>query len=107
MKFNYRARTKTGEMQTGIIEASSREGAVSILQKYGLYITALEKAESIPFYAKKIKFFENISQKDQVLFSRQLSIMFISRVPLVESLKTLASQIKNPISKIITGVLSS
>jgi len=109
MKFNYRARTKTGEMQEGIIEASSREGAVSILQKYGLYITALEEAEDVPFYAKKIKFFESVSQKDRVLFSRQLSIMFSARVPLVESLRTLASEIKNPyfrekISKITDDV---
>lgn len=96
MKFNYQARTKTGEIQAGIIDASSREGAVSILQKYGLYITALEEAEDVPFYARKIKLFENVSQKDKVLFSRQLSIMFSARVPLVESLRTLVNQTNNP-----------
>ncbi len=96
MKFNYQARTKTGEIQTGIIDASSREGAVSILQKYGLYITALEEAEHAPFYARKIKLFEKVSQKDKVLFSRQLAIMFSARVSLVESLRTLANQTNNP-----------
>lgn len=96
MKFNYQARTKTGEIQAGVIEASSREAAVSILQKYGLYVTILEEAEKVPFYAQKIKFLERISAKDRVLFSRQLSIMFDSKVPLVESLRTLASQTTNP-----------
>jgi len=95
MKFNYQARTKKGEIQAGVIEASSREAAVSILQKYGLYVTILEETEEVPFYVRKIEFFGRISQKDLVLFSRQLSIMFGSKVTLVESLRTLASQTKN------------
>ena len=96
MKFNYQARTKTGEIQTGTVEASSQEAAVVTLQRYGLYITALESSEEIPFYARRIKFLGTISQKERVLFSRQLSIMFASRVPLVESLRTLVDQTKNP-----------
>ena len=95
MKFNYQARTKKGEIQAGVIETSSREAAVSILQKYGLYVTILEEVEEIPFYAKRIAFLERISRKDLVLFSRQLSIMFGSKITLIESLRTLASQTKN------------
>lgn len=95
MKFNYQARTKTGEIQSGVIEASSKEVAVSILQKYGLYVTFLEESEEAPFYVKKIKFFERVSRKDLVLFFRQLSLMVAAEVSLVESLKTLASQTKN------------
>lgn len=95
MKFNYQARTKEGEIQTGVIEASSREAAVTILQKYGLYLTILEEVEEVPFYARRIKFFERVSRKDLVLFSRQLSIMFASKVTLVESLRTLANQVEN------------
>ncbi len=96
MKFNYQARTKTGQIQSGTIEAASREGAVALLQKYGLYITFLEKAEAVPIYAKRIKIFERISTKEVVLFSRQLSIMFSSKVPLVEALRVLSNQIENP-----------
>lgn len=96
MKFNYQARTKTGEVQSGVVEASSREAAVSTLQRYGLYVTALESIEEVPFYARKIKFLGTVSQKERVLFSRQLSIMFASRVPLIESLRTLADQTTNP-----------
>lgn len=95
MKFNYQARTKSGEVQSGVIEASSREAAVSILQRYRLYVTILEEVEEVPFYARRVKFFERISRKDIVLFSRQLSIMFGSKVTLVEALRTLADQIKN------------
>ncbi|HXK32333.1 MAG TPA: type II secretion system F family protein [Candidatus Paceibacterota bacterium] len=91
MKFNYQVRTKTGEIRAGQVEASSKEGAINLLQKYGLYVTFLEEAVQ-PFYATRIKLFEKISQKDVVLFSRQLSIMFRSKVPLVESLRVLSSQ---------------
>lgn len=95
MKFNYQARTKTGEIHAGVIEASSREAALLLLQKYGLYVTFLEEAVS-PVYAKRIKFFERVSQKDIVLFSRQLSIMFKSKVPLIEALRVISTQTKNP-----------
>ena len=96
MKFNYQARTKKGEIQSGTVEASSREAAIALLQKYGLYVTVLEEAEAPPIYARRIKFFERIPASDIVLFSRQLSILFKSKVPLVEALEVLAIQTKNP-----------
>ena len=94
MKFNYQARTKKGEIHTGNVEASSKEAAIALLQKHGLYVTFLESARP-PAYAKRVKVFERISRKDLVLFSRQLAIMFRSKVPLVESLKVLSLQIAN------------
>jgi len=95
MKFNYQARTKKGEIQSGVIEASSKEAAIFLLQRYGLYVTFLEEAERVPFYAKKIRLPGRISRKELVLFFRQLSIMFESKVTLLESLRTLSSQTKN------------
>jgi len=95
MKYNYQARTKKGEVQTGIVEASSREAAIVLLRKYGLYVTILEEATALPVYAKRLKLFEGITRQDIVLFSRQLSIMFKSKVPLVESLNVLSSQTRN------------
>ena len=91
MKFNYQARTKTGKIQAGRIEASDREAAFSILKSHGLYVTILEEI-SIPVYAKRLTFFQRASKKDVVLFSRQLSIMFKSNVPIVESFQTIAKQ---------------
>jgi len=94
MKFNYQARTKKGEIQAGVVEASSKEAAILLLQKYGLYITYLERTE-VPFYAREVEIFKRVSRRDIVLFSRQLSIMFASKVSLVEALSTIASQTKN------------
>jgi len=97
MKFNYQARSKKGEVQTGTVEASSREAALALLQKNNLFVTFLEKAGAArPFYTKKIKLWERISQKDLVNFSRQLALMFKAEIPLVQSLQAIAEQTKNP-----------
>ena len=95
MKFNYQARNKIGEIQSGVIEASSRETAATILQKYGLYVTILEETEKAPLLSRRIKIFEGVSRAELVIFSRQLAIMFGAKVTLVEALKTMSTQIKN------------
>ena len=80
----------------GIVEAASQEAALSILQKYGLYITYLEEVVVPPFYAQNIRFFRGVSRKDIVIFSRQLSIMFKAGIPLAEALMVMGRQTQNP-----------
>jgi len=93
MKFHYQAKTKTGETQTGVVEASNREAAFALLKSHGLYVTVLEEM-SLPFYARKLKFTERVNKKDIAIFSRQLAIMVKSKVPIVETLRTVAEQAK-------------
>jgi type IV pilus assembly protein PilC len=95
MKFLYQARTKEGDLKSGTIEASSKEVALSLLQKLGYYVTYLEE-EKPPIYAREVRIFQKVSLKDLFVFSRQLSIMLNSKVPIVEALITLTAQIKNP-----------
>jgi len=95
VKFNYQVRTKQGEIQSGVVETSSKEGALSLLQKHGFYVTYIEESK-IPFYAKSFDLFKKISVRDVVLFSRQLAMMFNAKVSLVESLRVLAGQTENP-----------
>jgi len=82
MKFNYQARSKEGKIQTGVVEASSREAAFGVLKNHGLYVTAIESVASVPFYAKQMTFLSKANKKDVVAFSRQLSIMLKSNVPI-------------------------
>ncbi len=93
MRFNYQARNQKGDIYTGSIEASNQEFAAALLRERGLFATFLE--EAVPsVYARKIDFFDRITRKDIVMFSRQLAIMFKSKISLVESLRVLASQTK-------------
>ena len=96
MEFSYTARNKEGEIQTGTITAASEEAAAALLQKLGLFVTVLEEIVEKTLYAKKFRLFSRISKKEVVLFSRQLSILVSSEVPLVEALRTLSLQVKNP-----------
>ena len=92
MKYNYQARTRDGKIQTGVIEASGRDAAFNVLKTHDLYVTALEESSGVPFYAKQMSFLNKASKKDIVLFSRQISIMLKSNVPIAESFRTIAKQ---------------
>jgi len=97
MKFNYSARTKKGEIQTGAIEAGSREAAVEILHNYDLVVISLEALSDIPFYARSLKFLQRVKSKEMTMFYRQLAILFEANVSPLDSLKILGSQTKNPL----------
>jgi type IV pilus assembly protein PilC len=93
MKFNYQAKTKSGQVQTGVVEASDRKAAFNILKAHNLYPIVLEKS-TVPFYAKQLTIFQRAGRKDIVVFSRQLAIMFKSGVPVVEAFNVIARQTK-------------
>lgn len=99
MKYIYQARNKEGKIETGSVEASSKEAAAVLLQKYNISVTSLK--EDIPsiFKNKNLKFFEKVSKKDLAIFSRQLALMMNSRVPVTQSLKSLSAQTKKPFFK--------
>ena len=96
MRFNYQARTKEGEIQTGTVEASSYEVAVETLQGYDLTVISLEAISAIPFYARSLKFFQKVKAKELVLFYRQLAILFEADNPLLDSLKAVSEGVRNP-----------
>lgn len=95
MQFNYIARTKKGETQEGTIEASSQDAAINILQQHGLIIIKLEEIKKLSIFLRKIEFFERVKPKDIVIFSRQISTMFESKVPPVTALRTIINQTSN------------
>ena len=96
MKFNYQIRDKQGKVQSGEIEASTKKAALQILgTRPEVFVTFLEEVATSPFYTRKIRFFERVSPKEVMLFSRQLSIMFKAKVSLIESLEAIGLQTKN------------
>jgi type IV pilus assembly protein PilC len=96
MKFSYQARTKDGKIQTGIIEATSQEAALDILHKNQLFPTFIQQVEEKKPLFGGFKFSKKVSQKDVVVFSRQLATMLSSRVPPAEALDALALEATNP-----------
>ncbi len=100
MKFKYQAKTIEGESQMGVVDAPSRETAANILAGHNLFILSLEESEKIAWYEKFSDYlFGRFSQKDLVIFTRQLSMLLEARVPLNTSLKTLCEQTVQPVLK--------
>jgi len=94
MKYIYQARSQEGKIETGTVDASSKEAAALLLQKYNIYVTSLKEQSPLIFGNKKLTFLEKVSKKDLAIFSRQLALMLQSRVPVTQSLKGLAVQTK-------------
>lgn len=111
MKFQYTARTQEGKLESDIIEASSIEAAISVLQNQQLIITEIKpfsETENLTFNKlvdQLLSFFNRIKNEEIVLFTKQLAVLIQAKVPLVQSLKVMAKQVENPkFSKIITNV---
>ena len=107
MNFNYKARTSDGVLQSGTVEAISRDAAVSILQRHGLIIVSLESKQQESFFSREITFLGGVKNKDIVIFSRQLAILFEAQVPIVESFHALIKQTEKAFfKKILSEILN-
>ncbi len=95
--FAYRGRTPQGEVRTGVIETSSHEAALALLQRNNLVIIELGEYKK-PLLAGGI-FGGRISQKEIVIFSRQLATLLEAQVPAVYALKTLIDETSKPLFK--------
>ncbi len=95
MKFKYKARSKTGEMQVGYVEAPSKERAIAILQRHDLFVLSIEEPKNIGVIERLSRFFNRVKSKDLMIFTRQLATLIESELPLSNALRSLYKQTKN------------
>ena len=96
MKYRYQAKTKEGELQVGFVEASTKDGAASILSGHNLFVLSIEEAEKVRWYDRLATYFNRVRSQDMVVFTRQLSILLESQFPLSRALAVLYDQTSNP-----------
>jgi len=99
MKFNYKARTKEGDLQVGNIDASSRDAAVNVLLTHGLFVLSVEYVKENSILSKFSSFLERVKTADLMVFTRQFATLLASQVPLSDSLMSLYKQTTSPILK--------
>ena len=92
MKFLYKARNKEGLIKGGMVVASDQSRAEQLLTENNLIIISLEE-QTDSILDKINPFGHNVTRKDLVLFSRQLSTLISARVPILQSLRILQDQI--------------
>jgi type IV pilus assembly protein PilC len=108
--FKYTGKTRSGTVQKGEIEANDRNAAVAVLRQKQVLVTAIKPRPKdieikIPGLGGKV------TEKDIVVFTRQLSTMIDAGLPLVQCLDILSRQATNKefagtLAQIKTGVES-
>lgn len=106
MKFSYTSRTKQGDLQTGFVEATSREAVINILTGHELYILSVEEAESPKWYAPFVNLLNRVKAADLMIFTRQFATLLDAKISLGDSLKNLYKQTRNPIMKEVISEIS-
>lgn len=98
MEFKYKAKTESGDIQKGTVEADSRDEALSTLDSHSLTVVELQAKKDIPIYEREfdIPFLHRVSQRDLVVFSRELATLVGGEVAIVEALRSLSRQVSNP-----------
>jgi len=109
MEFIYKAKDLKGAEKIGKIEARSEDLAVQLLQGYGLIVYDLKAVENQGIFDKLFGKKKHIGTKELSLFLRQFSTLLSSKVPLMDSLKTLLAQtnssaLKDMIFNLISGI---
>ncbi|MBI2604250.1 MAG: type II secretion system F family protein [Candidatus Harrisonbacteria bacterium] len=97
MKYQYSARTKSGELQVGYVESGSREAAFQMLSGHDLYVLSIEAERAPTFFTHIADYFRRVKLLDIAIFTRQFSTMLEAEIPLGDTLKSLYRQTKNPI----------
>lgn len=92
MKFSYQARDQKGELKKGFVIAANVQKAEQLLSNNGMIIISL-KVQKETIVSKIESFFNRVSYKDLVVFSRQLSTLVAARVPILQSLRILEVQV--------------
>lgn len=95
--FAYKAKIKSnGATSRGEIEAPSQDAAMQRLQSNGLEVQSIKQKADGGGLALKMPGTSGVSGRDLVIFSRQLSTMIDSGLPIVQALDLLGSQEANP-----------
>lgn len=90
--YYYQARDRAGQIISGSVEAPNEKIATDTLQDRGFEIIVLKETRRRYF---SLSFLERVAVKDFVIFSRQLATLIGAKIPLVQSLQTVARQTAN------------
>ena len=94
MEYAYQARDQKGALRTGTVEAATEAAAFDILKERSLIVVSIVPHKKN--FLDGLNFFNRISVKDVVLFSRQLATLIDASVPIVQALQILQYQVTSP-----------
>lgn len=93
--FNYKARTSTGILRKGKIEAMSEKEVSGILHTNGLIPVEIKKAQKMADFASLVAKIKGVSGREIATFTRMLATMISSGLTLTAALRNLSQQTTN------------
>jgi type IV pilus assembly protein PilC len=99
MIFNYKAIDNTGVEREGTIEAINIDVAINSLQRRGLIISTIKSPDEGNFFQKNINLLNRVSNKDIVILSRQMAILFEAQVSALRVFRLLAAEAENSVMR--------
>ena len=102
MRYIFSAKDESGAVKKGSVDALDRELAAQILQRNGLVPISVDR-ESAGFSIEREvqKILDRVTQKELMVFFRQLSTLIEARVPVVSSLRAIGDQSDNKYLRVI------
>jgi type IV pilus assembly protein PilC len=97
MLFNYKVISQSGSEENGAIEAINIDVAISSLQRRGYIISSIKPADDGGFLNNLLASFEKVSNKEIVMLSNQVSILFNSHVSALRIFRLLAEGSENSV----------
>lgn len=104
-RFNYKAKDKQGRLVTGEVEAGDARDAARLVRGKGLTVISITARIESPFAVIQ-RFRERITTNDVTQFTRQLSTMINSGLPITEALLILRSQLKGSMQALVAQILA-
>lgn len=97
MLFNYKAIDQHNASREGVVEAANVDAAIARVQKEGYTVISIDSVdEKKNVLDIEFEWFQRISHKDIVIFSRQIATLFEAQVSALRIFRLLASEAENP-----------
>lgn len=106
LAFRYTARDPaTGQTVKAEVQADNEQAAAKLIHKEGLVPVSIQSVEKGP--GGFLGLGHKVKTKDKILFSRQMSTLLNAGLPLVQSLRTVASQTTSkPLKLVVTQIIN-
>jgi type IV pilus assembly protein PilC len=111
MLFKYSGTDQSGTKKEGTVDAPNVDVAITSLQRRGYTITAIDpitgggmlKGKSLDY---EFTLFEHVTNKEIVMFSRQIATLFEAQVSALRIFRLLSAEVENPLMRRILNEIS-
>lgn len=108
MQFKFKAKTQEGEIKRGKIEALDRDAATKLLQNNNLVPVELKEfKQGTTMVAAIERLTSSVSQKDLLVFYRQLSTLVGAKIPIAPALRTIHNQTENAQLRVVVSEVAA